>query len=89
MECDGVPSDTSAEVERRLIEALRRLSPEERAERLGSLCRAADELAIAGMELREGPLEPHTRRVRLARLRYGSTIVDAALEKLRARADHT
>jgi hypothetical protein len=70
MELPGVPRDTSAEAERRVIEGLRRMTPEARLERTRELCRAANELTIAGIRLREGNLPNDEIVVRLARLRY-------------------
>ena len=70
MELQGVPSDTSAAAERRVIEGLSRMTAEARFERTQDLCRAASELAIAGIRLREGELSDDEIRVRLGRLRY-------------------
>jgi hypothetical protein len=41
-----------------------------------ALCRAATELAITGIRLREGELPDADLRVHLARLRYGSALVE-------------
>lgn len=68
--------DTAAAVERRLIEGLARLAPEERLARTMALCRAASELAIAGIRLREGDLPDAELRAHLARLRYGPRVVE-------------
>jgi len=68
--------DTAAAVERRLIEELARLSPEERLARTMALCRTAAELAIAGIRMREGDLSDADVRVHLARLRYGSALIE-------------
>jgi hypothetical protein len=75
MELPGVPNDTRVDVERRVIEGLRRLGPEQRLEQAMALCRAADELAQAGIVLRSGPLDAGEMRVQLARLRYGAALV--------------
>jgi hypothetical protein len=75
VELPGVPSDTTRNVARRQIEGLRRLGPEGRLEQTLALCRAADELARAGIELRHGRLSEPDRQKELARLRYGSELV--------------
>lgn len=76
MEVPGAPTDTSREIEARVIEGLRRLGPAGRLQQTAALCLAADELAIAGIRLREGPLSNDEIRSRLARLRYGDQLVD-------------
>ena len=76
MELPGVARDTSAAVERRLIEGLARQSPEERLARTMALCRAASELAMAGIRLREGDLRDSDLRLHLARLRYGAALIE-------------
>jgi hypothetical protein len=83
VELPGVPRDTSIAVERLLIEGLRRMSPGERLERTRDLCRAATELSIAGIRLREGNLSDDELAVRLARLRYEPELV-ARVEAYRA-----
>ena len=75
MELPGVALDTPVSVERRVIDGLARMAPEERLARTMALCRAASELAIAGIRLREGDLSAAELRVRLAHLRYGATLV--------------
>ena len=70
MELPRVPSDTSLAAERRVIDGLSRMTPEARLERTRELCRAASELAIAGIRLRDGELSDEEIRVRLGRLRY-------------------
>ena len=79
MELPGVARDTSAAVERRVIEGLTRQSPEEKLARTMALCRAASELAMAGIRLREGDLPDPDVRLHLARLRYGSALVERVL----------
>ena len=75
MELPGVPRDTSATAERRVIEGLRRMSPEARLEQTRELCRAANELAVAGIRLREGDLPKDELVRRLARLRYDAALI--------------
>jgi len=83
MELPGVPRDTSVAVERRLIEGLGRMTPEARLEQTRALCRAANELAVAGIRLREGDLPIEEIMVRLARLRYDADLV-ARVESYRS-----
>lgn len=52
------------------------MEPEERLARTMALCRAAEELAIAGIRLREGDLSGPDLRFHLARLRYGSAVAE-------------
>jgi len=54
VELPGAARDTAETIERRVIEGLAPLSPEERLTRTMALCRAAGELAMAGIRLREG-----------------------------------
>lgn len=84
MELPGAPRDTAETIERRVIEGLARLSPEERLARTMALCRAAGELAMAGIRLREGDLPDGELRLHLARLRYGPALVER-VEAYRAR----
>jgi hypothetical protein len=76
VEVPGVARDTSAAIERRVIEGLARQSPEERLARTMALCRAASELALAGIRLREGDLPDSDLRLPLARLRYGAALIE-------------
>ncbi len=75
MEKKGAVRDTDAGVARRQLEGLRRMSPEERLERTLALGRSADELARAGLRLREGELSPGQIRRRLAEIRLGADLV--------------
>lgn len=84
MELPGVARDTAVEIERRQIDGLARLAPEERLARTMALCRAASELAIAGIRLREGDLPDADLRLHLARLRYGAKLVES-VQAYRAR----
>jgi hypothetical protein len=84
VELPRAATDTTTVIERRVIEGLRRLAPRERLEQTAALCRAADELAAAGIRLREGQLSASELRARLARLRYGDELV-ARVEAYRAR----
>lgn len=84
MELPGVPNDTPPEVERRLVEGLRRLGPEGRLTQTFALCAAADELAMAGIRLREGAVSHAELRLCLARLRYDRALIER-VEAYRAR----
>jgi hypothetical protein len=76
VELPGAARDTTDEIERRVIDGLAALSPEARLARTMALCRAAAELAIAGIRLREGDLSDDDLRLQLARLRYGPALVE-------------
>jgi len=78
MELAGVPNDTRREVQRRVIEGLRRLGAEGRLSQTIALCQAADELAEAGIRLREGELDARQMKLRVACLRYGKALVARA-----------
>lgn len=67
-----------------MTELLARRAPEERLAMTMSLCTLANELAIAGIRLREGELPEPELRIRLARLRYDAALV-ARAEAHRAR----
>lgn len=86
MERTGVPDDTSVVVQRRQLAGLRAMTPAERLERTQALCRAADELAYAGMRARGEDLSPAMMRRRLAVIRYGPELVRRA-EAYRANRD--
>ena len=51
------------------------MTPEARLEQTRQLCRAANELAIAGIRLREGDLPKDELVRRLARLRYDTALI--------------
>jgi hypothetical protein len=64
-----VPRDTADAANRRVVEGLRRMSPAERLSMTMALCQAADQLARAGIRLREGDLSESEVGRRLGRLR--------------------
>jgi len=66
MALPGVPNDTRREVQRRVIDGLRRLGAEGRLSQTIALCRAADELAEAGIRLREGAIGARQMKLRVA-----------------------
>ena len=87
MELPGVPNDTHRDVRRRVVEGLRALGPEARLEQTMTLFRTANELAVTGILHREGPLDAHALRQRLATLRYGAALVarvEAHRQRMRA-----
>lgn len=61
--------DTSFDVERILIEAYRRMSPWEKAQRIAELVQAVDTLALAGIRDRYPEASERECRLRLAALR--------------------
>jgi len=75
MELPGVPNDTHRDVRRRVVAGLRALGAEGRLEQTMTLFRTANELAVAGILHREGPLDASELRRRIARLRYGAALV--------------
>ena len=77
MELPGAARDTDPAIERRVIDGLAHLTAEERLARTMALCRAASELAMAGIRLRERDLSEADVRLRLASIRYGSDLVAA------------
>lgn len=83
MELPGVPNDTRRDVQRRVIEGLRSQGAEGRLAQTMALLQTADELAEAGIRLREGILDSPQMRRRLASLRYGEALV-ARVEAYRA-----
>jgi hypothetical protein len=84
MELVSVPNDTSPAMERRVIDGLRRLGAEGRLAQTFAMCAAVDELALAGIFLREGKLSDAELRLRVARLRYDRGLV-ARVERYIAR----
>lgn len=61
--------DTSLAIERMLVEAWRRMSPREKAERVASLTRACNELALAGISQRHPGASKRELQLRLAAFR--------------------
>lgn len=86
MEFPGVPSDTSDAIERRVTEGLRGKGAAGRLALTMALGRAATELAVAGIRLREGVLDAAELRRRLASLRHDAVVV-ARVEAYRAGRD--
>jgi hypothetical protein len=71
-----VPSDTSPEAERLLIEGFRKMSPAEKLGRVASLNRFLSELATARLRAQYGAdLSPRELRLRLAALRLDATLM--------------
>ncbi len=64
-----MPSDTDPKIEQILIEGYRRMPPHEKLERVASLNRALDQLAIARIQATYGPDIPEREvQLRLAAL---------------------
>lgn len=65
-------SDTDPEIERLLVEAYRRMTPEERLAKTVDLLRAGEMLMIAGIRDRHGhDLSEREERLRIGALRLG------------------
>lgn len=69
------PEDTEYEIERRLIEAYRRMPSWEKARRVGEMVRALDQLALAGIATRHPHAGARERQLRLAALRLGRDVM--------------
>ena len=75
----SVPSDTSASIERLLIEGYRRMAPAEKLARVVALNRAVEELATARLRAKYGAsLSEQERRLRLAALRLDAQLMTKA-----------
>ena len=62
--------DTSLEAERILIEAYRRMTPGEKAQRITAITQVCTQLAIAGIRARHPDADEEEIRLRLAALRF-------------------
>jgi hypothetical protein len=75
-----VPSDTSPDAERVLIEGYRRMSPAEKLERVAALNRALVALSTARLRAQYGAaIPPRELRLRLAALRLEPEIMRTVL----------
>ena len=75
-----VPSDTSPDAERVLIEGYRRMSPAEKLERVAGLNRALVTLSTARLRAQYGAaMTPRELRLRLAALRLEPEIMRTVL----------
>lgn len=70
--------DTSFEAERLLFEHYRGLTPGEKLAVVGELCRAAEELALAGARLTHPAASEAELRLRAAMARLGPDVMRAA-----------
>jgi hypothetical protein len=70
--------DTSPDVERRQIEAWRRMTPAEKAALVTGLTQAAHALAWAGVRHRHPTASPREQFLRLAIVTLGSDLASAA-----------
>jgi hypothetical protein len=72
------PSDTNPDIAARLIAAHRRMSPQEKIQRVLACNAAGDAMAIAGLRARHPSLSADELRLRLAALRLGrQAMIDA------------
>ena len=77
-EADGYVTqspDTSREVETRLVERWRALTPAERLAMMSDLQRSTDLFAVSGIQLRHPAATEREVRLRLAALKYGREFV--------------
>lgn len=76
-----VPSDTSADAERVMIDGFRRMSPAQKLERVAALNRALVDLATARLRRQYGPsMSPRELRLRLAALRLDADTMRKAFD---------
>ena len=76
-----VPSDTSADAERVMIDGFRRMSPAQKLERVAALNRALVDLATARLRRQYGPsMSPRELRLRLAALRLDADTMRNAFD---------
>lgn len=61
-----IPSDTPAEIEALLVEGYRRMSPSEKIERVQSLTRAVQELALLDVRRRHPNADAREQALRVA-----------------------
>jgi hypothetical protein len=69
-------SDTSLEADRLLIDAYRRMSAAEKAQRVTADCLATEVLTLAGLRSRFPHAGEREIRLRLAALRFGTEIAE-------------
>ncbi len=62
--------DTDKEIETLQIEGYRRMTPQQKLERVLDLNRTAEAMALLRLERQYGPLSAHERELRLAALRF-------------------
>ncbi len=70
--------DTSAEIDRMMIDAYRAMPLPEKARRLSELCRSASYLGLVGIRARHPGISEREARLRLAALSYGPELVRRA-----------
>jgi hypothetical protein len=74
--------DTSAEIEERQVAAWREMTPAQKAELISSLCRAAREVALAGIRDRYPDASPREHFLRLAILNLGLDLARQAYPEI-------
>jgi hypothetical protein len=63
-----LPNDTHPEIERRIIEGYRRMTPGEKVARVRDMTIAVQQFALAGIRQRHPGISEHEARMRLAAL---------------------
>ena len=76
--------DTSPDAERIQIEALRRMTPAEKAALISGLTRAAHRMAAAGVRQRYPNASPREQFLRLAIVLHGRTVARSAYPEIDA-----
>lgn len=71
--------DSSVAAERVLFETYERMTPAEKVERVRSLCRQANQLALAGLRSRHPGDSEEALRFRLAAIRLGDEVAEKVL----------
>lgn len=74
--------DTSLDVEARLIEGWRRMSPAEKAAMVSALCRSTREMALAGIRHRYPSASQREQFLRLAILTLGRELAASAYPEI-------
>jgi hypothetical protein len=81
--------DTSPDVDRRLMDAYRAMSPQEKATRIGDDCLAVERLAIAGIRTRHPRAGASEQFLRLAALRLDEHTIERAFVRRDPAEIHT
>jgi hypothetical protein len=67
--------DTTYHVERRLVDAWRRMSSQEKARQFLDCCQMVDQLSLAGLRMRHPGVDERELFLRLAALRLGPELM--------------
>jgi hypothetical protein len=76
--CEGIVNDTHPDIEKRLIEAYRAMSPAERLRRVCSLNEALEQLARADIRRRHPTVTEREVRLRIASRRIPADLMKKA-----------